>query len=95
MEIELDALDVAFSGPREAPLAGEREFAAAPVVRSAELGHERRLVLQRFDRLTADLGLDRERARGWAVGQTLAWSIEEGRALPGHLDVARWLLGEE
>lgn len=65
------------------PLAGEREFAVAPIVRSSELGATRRDVLYRFDRLTAELGLDRERARGWTVAQTVAWSGG---------DVARWLL---
>ena len=30
-------------------------------------------VLYRFDRLTSELGLDRERARGWTIAQTVAW----------------------
>lgn len=75
------------------PLAGERAFALAPVIRSAELGHGRREVLHRLDRLTAELGVDRERARGWAFAQTLAWGFEAGRVLPEHLDVAGWLVG--
>ena len=45
------------------PLAGEREFGIAPIVRSRELGHSRREVLGRLDRLVTELGLDRERAR--------------------------------
>jgi streptomycin 6-kinase len=73
------------------PLAGEREFAAAPIVRGGELGHARRDVLYRFDRLTAELGLDRERARGWAIGQTLAWAYDV-EWHDDHVDVARWLL---
>jgi streptomycin 6-kinase len=72
------------------PLAGEREFGIAPVVRSRELGHSRRDVLRRFDRLTAELGLDRERARGWAIGQTIAWGFDG--ADHTHAEVARWLL---
>src|SRR5262249_30882820 len=40
------------------PLAGEREFGIAPIVRSRELGHSQRDVLHRFDRLTGELGLD-------------------------------------
>jgi streptomycin 6-kinase len=70
------------------PLVGERDFTIAPIVRGSELGHGRREVLRRFDRLTAELGLDRERARGWCVAQTTAWSIAE----PGHWEVVRWLL---
>jgi streptomycin 6-kinase len=73
------------------PLVGEREFAVAPIVRGGELGHSRRDVLHRLDRLSADLGLDRERVRGWAIGQTLAWAYE-GRWLANHLDVVRWLV---
>ena len=53
------------------PLVGEREFAVAPIARSRELGHSRRDVRHRFDRVTSELGLDRERARGWAVGRRL------------------------
>jgi streptomycin 6-kinase len=73
------------------PLAGEREFGIAPVVRSAELGHSRAQVRYRFDRLTAELGLDRERARGWVFAQTLAWGFDGGEVSETHLDVARWL----
>ncbi len=45
------------------PLAAEREFSVAPIVRSSELGHSRRDVLYRLDRLCTELGLDRERAQ--------------------------------
>jgi streptomycin 6-kinase len=73
------------------PLAGERELGLAPIVRSHELGHSRSDVLRRLDRLASGLGLDRERARGWALGQTLAWAFENDRALPRHVETARWL----
>lgn len=73
------------------PLAGEREFAVAPIVRGGELGHTKRDVLHRFDRLTSELGLDRERARGWTIGQTLAWAYDV-EWHHDHLDVVRWLL---
>ena len=33
------------------PLAGEREFAVAPIVRGTELGHSKRDVLHRLERL--------------------------------------------
>jgi streptomycin 6-kinase len=70
------------------PLVGEREFAVAPLVRGYELGHSKRATLYRFDRLTSELGLDRERSRGWAVGQAIAWGIGH----TGHAEVAQWLL---
>jgi streptomycin 6-kinase len=75
------------------PLIGEREFALAPVVRSSELGETRADALRRLDRLTSDLGLDKERARWWTIGQTLAWSSDTS-LYPGHLEVVRWLLDE-
>jgi len=71
------------------PLAGERELGIAPIVRSRELGHSRHDVLGRFDRLVSELSLDRERARGWTIGQTIAWGIG---GPDEHLDVVRWLL---
>ena len=73
------------------PLSAEREFSVAPIVRSTELGEGKREALRRLDRLTAELGLDRERALGWTIVQTVAWSggsdyIEE------HMEIAHWLL---
>jgi streptomycin 6-kinase len=73
------------------PLVGEREFAVAPIIRSFELGHSRRAALGRLDLLTSELELDRERARGWAIGQTIAWSIDSDFH-PTHAETARWLL---
>jgi streptomycin 6-kinase len=73
------------------PLAGEREFGLAPIIRSFELGHGKREVLHRLDFLTAELGLDRERARGWAIGQTIAWSFGS-EYQSRHVETARWLL---
>jgi len=48
-------------------------------------------VLSRLDVLTSSLGLDRERARGWALGQTIAWSAG-GEFQARHVETARWLL---
>ena len=73
------------------PLAGEREFSVAPIVRSFELGHSKRDVLHRLDRLTSELGLDRDRALGWTVAQTVAWSGGSDY-WDVHIDVVRWLL---
>lgn len=73
------------------PLIGEREFAVAPIVRSFELGHSKRDALYRLDRLTSELGLDRERARGWTIGQTMAWAFDSGY-IPTHLETVQWLL---
>jgi streptomycin 6-kinase len=74
------------------PLLGEREFAVAPIVRDPELGHSRKDVLHRLGRLTSELGLDRDRARDWTIGQTIAWSLDTSY-LPKHVETVRWLLG--
>ncbi len=73
------------------PLAGERAFGVAPIVRGQELGHSRAAVLRRLDRLTAELGLDRERARLWTVAHTVAWGFDE-EPLDAHIEAATWLL---
>jgi streptomycin 6-kinase len=70
------------------PLAGEREFSVAPIVRSSELGHSKRDALYRLDRLCSELELDRERARAWTIVQTMAWSDGDETSL----DTVRWLL---
>jgi streptomycin 6-kinase len=70
------------------PLAAEREFALAPIVRGAELGHSKRDVLYRLDRLCSELALDRERARGWTIVQTTAWSEDATTDLH---EVLEWL----
>jgi streptomycin 6-kinase len=72
------------------PLLGEREFGVAALVRGVELGHSRDAVLRRLDRLTSELGLDRDRARRWTLAQTVAWAFE-GDEVKGQMDVARWL----
>jgi streptomycin 6-kinase len=74
------------------PLIGERAFSVAPIVRDYDLGHTQAAVEQRLARLVTSLGLDRDRAWGWAFGQTVAWSFEGEGALAQHLDTARWLL---
>ena len=76
------------------PLLGEREFGIAAIVRGDELGRGEERVRHRLDRLTSDLGLDRERARLWAVAQTLAWGVDEdaNEVFWRQVEVARWLL---
>ncbi|MFL5942682.1 MAG: aminoglycoside phosphotransferase family protein [Gaiellaceae bacterium] len=72
------------------PLAAEREFAVAPIVRSFEFGHSRQEALYRLDRLCSELGLDRERARGWTIVQTIAWA-GGGDYTSKHMETVEWL----
>lgn len=75
------------------PLVGEAEFAVAPLCRDYDLGHTPEAARRRFDEAVETLGLDRERTRGWAVAQTVAWAWHEDRLLPRHAETATWLLG--
>ena len=77
------------------PLAGEREFGVAAIVRGDELGRGLSDVRHRLDRLTSELGLDRERARGWTLAQTLAWAVDsdEDEFDQSHVEIARSLRG--
>lgn len=72
------------------PLAGERAFALAPIIRDFDLGRGRDDVVSRLDRLSTELGVDRERARAWAIVQTVAWSFDSSFAAQ-HLQTVRWL----
>lgn len=74
------------------PLIGEREFGLSPIIRSDEFGPGKAAMLHRLDRMTSELGLDRERARLWAFGHSVAWGFEGGEVLPSHLEMARWLI---
>lgn len=73
------------------PLVGEREFGVASLVRGRELGHSREALVRRLDRVSAELGLDRERVRLWSLAHAVAWAFGEV-PLPGHIEAATWLL---
>jgi streptomycin 6-kinase len=76
------------------PLVGEREFSLAPIIRSFELGHSKREVIYRLERLSSELALDRDRVRRWTIAQSVAWSFGSDYAAH-HYETARWLLGAE
>jgi ATP-binding cassette subfamily B protein len=73
------------------PVIGEREFMASPVVRTHALGHSRAQTLYRLDRVSDELGLDRERARLWTIGHVLAWARWSPH-MEQQVDVVRWLV---
>jgi len=64
------------------PLLAERAFDTASLLRDRrdELAlepHPERRLRRRLDQLSAELGLDRERMRGWAVVHAVAWNGDE------------------
>jgi streptomycin 6-kinase len=79
------------------PLVGEREFDLASYLRDRrdELARDPDAgsrVRRQLDQLTSELGLDRERARGWGIVHALAWGVTEDDVDPEHVACARWLL---
>jgi streptomycin 6-kinase len=79
------------------PLAAEREFTLVGMIRDRKEEvlagpFPQRRLQRRLDRLCSDLGLDRERARGWAVAHTLAWGFDPDGFHAAHAGVAQLLL---
>lgn len=68
------------------PLAGERAFDLASLLRDRRWEITARVVRRRFDYLTERLALDRERVRGWAIVHALAWSNDAVVPLLERLD---------
>lgn len=93
---DLHGLNIISAGANEflaidpKPLLAEREFSLSPIIRSAELGRSKKDVLYRLDRLTSDLGLDRQKAASWTIAQTMAWSISSPQP-EYHFEVSNWL----
>ena len=78
------------------PLVGERSFDVASLVRDRrdELAVDpwpARRIRRRLDQLTAELELDRERTRRWAVVHALAWGLEADDWEPEMIACAAWL----
>jgi streptomycin 6-kinase len=68
------------------PLVGERELESSGLLRNAD-------DVSRWLDVLADLGFDRERARGWGVAHNLAWAWDERLGwLEPHVDEARRIL---
>ena len=74
------------------PLTAERDFGVVALVRGGELGHSRKAVRHRLERLAGELGLDRERVRRWTLAHTVAWSFEGDHVLEPSIEIARWLM---
>jgi len=68
------------------PLVGERELEASGLLRNT---HE----VSRWLDVLADIGFDRQRARGWGVAHNLAWAWDERRGwLEEQVEEARRIL---
>lgn len=74
------------------PLVGERESGVTAIVRGDELGEGEHAIRYRLDRISGGLGLDRDRVRRWALGQTVAWAMDEDEVFLHQIEVARSLV---
>ncbi|MBO0347163.1 phosphotransferase [Roseibium sp. CAU 1637] len=73
------------------PLAGERAFGLAPLIRSFEFGETRQDLFGRVRRLCQLLNVCEERAVSWTIAQTMAWSFDSSYGAR-HRRTVRWLL---
>jgi streptomycin 6-kinase len=78
------------------PLLGECAFDIASLLRDRrpELARDpapARRMRRRLDQLSAELGLDRERARRWGVIHALAWGVADDAVFPEIVACAGWL----
>jgi streptomycin 6-kinase len=63
------------------PLVGERELDAVGLLRGGAWNDDRPgLAVRRWLDVLAELGFDRDRARGWGVAHALAWAWEDDAA---------------
>jgi streptomycin 6-kinase len=80
------------------PLAGEREFDAASLLRDrrwqVRTAGYRGIVQRRLDIVVDEAGLDRERTRLWGVVHALAWGVDEDKLEPDMVECARILAFE-
>ena len=70
------------------PLVGEREIDGVGPLRNAGFAGDPALVRRWLDAL-ADLGMDRERLRGWGLAHALAWGFDHGRWSRRSIEAAR------
>lgn len=77
------------------PLVGERALDTASLLRDRrdELARDpapARKIRRRLDLLADELGLDRERMRGWGIAHALAWGMDDTGIDPVQLACAAW-----
>ncbi|HEY7075854.1 MAG TPA: aminoglycoside phosphotransferase family protein [Solirubrobacteraceae bacterium] len=73
------------------PLTGEPAFDLASLLRDRRPEASGGRIRRRLDLLTAETGVDRERAREWGIAHALAWGLEPDRVHPLHIACAQWL----
>jgi streptomycin 6-kinase len=80
------------------PLIGERAFDLASLLRDRRPTllagpHPARVLCERLDLLAGELGVERDRARSWAIVHALAWGMNDEALVPDVVECARLLAG--
>ena len=70
------------------PLVGEREVDGVGPLRNAGFSGDTAVVGRWLDAL-ADLGMDRDRLRGWGIAHALTWGFDHGRWSTRSIEAAR------
>jgi streptomycin 6-kinase len=73
------------------PIVGERAFDVASLLRDRRWSISHDVIRRRLDVLAAELGLDRERMRGWGVIHALHWGVGPQKVEPEMVECARLL----
>jgi streptomycin 6-kinase len=74
------------------PIVGERAFDVASLLRDRRWDIRATVIRRRLDQLTAELGLERGRMRGWGIVHALYWGIGSDKVEPDMVECARILL---
>lgn len=74
------------------PIVGEPAFDVASLLRDRRWDIRANVIRRRLDQLVAELGLERERMRGWAIVHALYWGVGPAKVEPEMVECARILL---
>lgn len=74
------------------PIVGEPAFDVASLLRDRRWDIRARVIRRRLDLLVDELGLDRERMRGWGIVHALYWGVGSDKVEPEMVECARILL---
>jgi streptomycin 6-kinase len=73
------------------PIVGERAFDVASLLRDRRWAIRRDVVERRLELLASELGLERERMRGWGIVHALYWGVGPRKVEPEMVECARLL----
>jgi streptomycin 6-kinase len=73
------------------PIVGDPAFDVASLLRDRRWSIQAAVIRRRLDLISAELGLDRERIRGWGLAHALHWGVGPDKIEPDLVECARLL----